>query len=136
MIMGNKKIALTAVSVIGLLIGYIFSNSTKFGICTHEQYSCRELFNNIGDPLFYGSGALALVFLILLFVPQAFPAWKKFAIWFVPLAVILFAIYPEPGSGDLFSPYPEQIYRWVSGFYVVVSGAIIAISVIKNKNQA
>lgn len=80
----------------------------------------------LGKGVFYGSGALALVFLALLFVPRAFSAWKKFAIWFVPLAALLFAVYPNPGSGDLFAPYPEQIYQWVSGFYVLVSAAIIA----------
>jgi len=91
--------------------------------------------NNIGDPLFYGMPALALVFLILAFLPQAFTAWKKFAIWFIPLATLLFIFYPNPGSGDYFSPYPEQVFRWVSILYVVVSVAIIAVS-LKNKKQS
>lgn len=106
--------------------GFVLSNSATYGLCAHDSYNCREILNRIGDPLFYGSGALALVFLALLFVPRAFSAWKKFAIWFVPLAALLFAVYPNPGSGDLFAPYPEQIYQWVSGFYVLVSAAIIA----------
>src|SRR3989344_5696662 len=80
--------------------------------------------------LLNGSGALALIFLTLLFIPQAFPAWKKFAVWFVPLVALLFIVYPNPGSGDLFSPYPEQVFRWVSGLYVAASILIIAVKYI------
>ncbi|OGG40529.1 hypothetical protein A2118_01910 [Candidatus Kaiserbacteria bacterium GWA2_50_9] len=70
-------------------------------------------------------GALAIVFLVLLFIPRAFSVWKKFAIWFVPLAALLFIFYPDPGSGDLFSPYPEQVFQWVSGLYVFISLVLI-----------
>ena len=116
-------------------IGFIFSNAISFGLCMHDQYSCRDVFNNIGDPLFYSMPALALIFLILLFTPQAFLAWKKFAIWFVPLAALLFAFYPGPGGNDLFSPYPEQVFRWVSILYVIISILIIARGSFRNKPQ-
>ena len=77
--------------------------------------------------------ALAIVFLILLFLPSSFSAWKKFAKWFVPLATLLFIFYPEPGSGDFFSPYPEQVFKWVSVIYVVASVLIIAIHFLKSR---
>ncbi|MEX0916962.1 MAG: hypothetical protein WDZ90_00315 [Candidatus Paceibacterota bacterium] len=130
-----KKISLYlfVFSAVGFAVGYILTNSVSFEICAQTEYSCRDLYNNIGDPLFYGFGALAIVFLILVFVPQAFSAWKKFAIWFVPLTALLFIFYPEPSSGDLLSPFPEQVFQWVSAFYVVVSAAIIAIAIHKNR---
>ncbi len=115
--------------------GFFLTNSLQFGFCLHDQYSCRELLNNIGDPLVYGMPALAFIFLILLFLPQAIPAWKKFAKWFIPLATLLFIFYGDPGSGDLFAPYPEQIFRWVSIFYVIVSIVIIAWGTIKGRNE-
>lgn len=80
----------------------------------------------LGKALFYGAGALASVFLILSFVPSAFSAWKRFAIWFVPFAALLFALYPYPGSGDFMSPYPTQVIRWVSALFVAISIAITA----------
>jgi hypothetical protein len=127
--MKNKQIiGLLAFSLIGFGIGYVLTNSTIFNLCSHDQYACRALLNRIGDPLFYGMGALALVFFILLFSPRTFYVWKKFAIWFVPLAALLFIFYTDPGSGDLFLPYPEQVFQWVSGFYVLVSAVIIAIA--------
>jgi len=124
-----KKLILSMLgtSLVGFGIGYVFTNSTIFGLCSHNQYSCRDFFNGTGDPFFYGMGALALVFLLLLAVPQAFPAWKKFAIWFVPIAAILFATYSDPASGDFISPYPETVFKWVSALYVLISVIIIAM---------
>jgi hypothetical protein len=131
--MKNKQIiGLLAFSLIGFGIGYVLTNSVKFGICIANNVvtdaSCINFYERVGDPLFYGMGALALVFFILLFSPRTFYVWKKFAIWFVPLAALLFIFYTDPGSGDLFLPYPEQVFQWVSGFYVLVSAVIIAIA--------
>jgi len=65
---------------------YIFLNAYPFGLCVKYDPECHRLLMDNGIRLFYGMGALALVFLILLFVPQAVSAWKKFAIWYVPIA--------------------------------------------------
>ncbi len=130
--MKNKQILVPLIlSLIGFGVGYVLTNSIKFGICISNDVvtdaSCINLYERLGDPLFYGMGALALVFFILLFTSYAFSIWKKFAVWFIPLATLLFIFYPEPGSGDLFSPYPEQVFQWVSVLYVLISIAIIAI---------
>src|SRR3989344_3859201 len=136
--MKDKKISvLFACSLAGLGIGYVLTNSVGFGLCISNgvvsEASCINFYERVGDPLFYGIGALALVFLILLFVPRAFSAWKKFAVWFVPLAALLFIFYPDPGSGDYFSPYPEQVFQWVSAFYVLVSLTIIVIAALRRR---
>jgi len=113
-------------------IGYVLTNATIFKLCFPEQYSCRGILNSIGDPLFYGFFALSIIFFILLFLPRTFKVWKKFALWFIPLATLLFIFYPEPGSGDYFSPYPEQVFQWVSAFYVGASLGIILTALISN----
>jgi hypothetical protein len=128
--MKNRVIYFAAALALSV-VGYIFSNSTTFSICSKDQYTCRNLLNEIGDPLFYGASALAVVFLLLIFLPKAFPAWRKFAIWFVPLAALLFVFYPEPGAFDLFSPNPETVFRWVSGLYVIVSVVLIVRTSLK-----
>jgi len=127
--MNMKKIilGLLTVSLVGFGVGWVLKNSMRFGLCLVSEPTCINNLTWVGDGLYYGTGALSLIFLFLLFAPRAFPAWKKFAIWFVPLAMLLFIAYPEPGSGDFFSPYPEQVFRWVSALYVVVSVSIIAI---------
>lgn len=119
------NIGLLIASAIGFGLGLAFKSSIELSLCLVTEPTCINNFTWIGNALFYGSGALALVFLILLFTPSAFPAWKKFAIWFVPIAAILFAMYPDPGSGDYFSPYPEQVFQWVSILYVIISAVII-----------
>ena len=141
--MSSKRTTLTLliVSSVGWVGGYILTNSYDFGLCFASfeantfDVSCHEIFEKIGNALFYSMPALALIFLILLFTPRAFPAWKKFAIWFVPLAALLFAFYPGPGGNDLFSPYPEQVFRWVSILYVIISILIIVRSSLRNKTQ-
>ena len=126
--MNVKKITPIILSLIGAGFGYVATNSTLFSLCSTESYECRDFYNKVGDPLFYGMGALAIVFLILLLTPKAVPAWKKFAVWFIPVAAIVFAVYPQPGAWDFLSPDPITVFKWVSAFYVVASLCIIALS--------
>ena len=136
--MSNKKLYIPLlVSILGAVIGYVLTNSIQFGICLSTastvEASCINLYERIGDPLLYGMSALAVVFLALLFAPRAWGAWKKFAIWFVPLAALIFIFYRGPGSGDLFSPDPEFVFKWISIVYVVVSLVIIALAASKGR---
>lgn len=114
-------------SLLLTLLGIVMSNSAVLSICVINNYTCRDIFNKIGDPLFYGMGALSIVFLILLLVPRAQRTWQRFAVWYLPLAVSLFLFYRDPGSGDLFSPYSEQVYQWVAGMFICLSILVIAI---------
>ena len=103
----------------------------KFYDCGNSIF-CYNL-TTTSFSLYYGMLALAFVFLVLTFIPKAFPAWKKFARWFIPIAVVIFIFYPDPGSGDYFSPYPEQVFQWISTLYVLISILIIFGSLFRNK---
>jgi hypothetical protein len=107
-------------SLVCLFIGYMILQAKL------NASDVGDIFVKTGKSLFYGMSALSLIFLLLVFVPSAFSAWKKFAIWFIPLATLIFIFYPNPGSGDYFSPYPEQVFQWVSILYVSISFLIIA----------
>jgi len=115
----KKIILLFITSLIGWVSGYLILHSNL------QASSTGDFLVKLGDALSYGMPALALIFLILFFAPNAFPAWKKFAKWFIPLATLLFLFYNGPSSGDLFSPYPEQVFQWVSALYIVISVLII-----------
>ncbi len=121
----KKIIWLLILSLICFGVGWYLKNSIEFNLCLISQPTCINKLTWIGNAIYYGIGALAFIFLILAFAPQAFSAWKKFAVWFIPLATLLFIFYPDPGSGDYFSPYPEQIFQWVSILYVIISLVII-----------
>lgn len=117
----SKIILLFVLSILGFIGGYMILNSNL------EVNDTGYLLIKTGKALFYGMTALAIVFLVLLFRPGATSAWKKFAKWYVPIATLIFILYPNPGSGDFFSPYPEQIFQWLSAIYVIVSVLIIAL---------
>lgn len=117
----SKIVWLSICSFILCLGGYFVA---KIYECGYSVF-CYNLFSRVGDPLFYGMGALAIVFLILIFKSNTVSAWKKFARWYIPITTLIFIFYPNPGSGDLFSPYPEQIFQWLSIIYVAVSILII-----------
>lgn len=138
--MNRKVIGLSLIFSTALLIaGYFLSSSYEFGLCYSNletltfDVSCHAAYEKIGATLFYGMSALAIVFFILLFTPSAFPAWKKFAKWFIPIATLIFIFYSGPGSGDYFSPYPEQVYKWISILYVIVSVILITVSALKSR---
>ena len=142
--MSKRKIMLGGllVSLLGLLAGYLLTSSYDLGFCYSNfqtntfDVSCHSFYERIGNPLFYGMSALSIVFLLLTLLPQAFSVRKKFAIWFIPLATLLFIFYPNPGSGDYFSPYPEQVFQYVSVLYVFISVCIISWSAIKQSTLA
>ena len=127
-------LGLLLLSVMGFVAGYVLSNVYSFGICVVNDVSCHLTFERLGESLFYGMGALALVFGGLLFVPKAFSAWWKFAIWFVPLALVIFVTAPEPQGWVSPIPAPQVIFQWVSGLYVLVSFVLISLNV-KKKTQ-
>lgn len=139
----TKKIVfgLFVLSLVGVLVGYLLTSSYDFGFCYSNiqtntfDVSCHGFYEGIGNPLFYGMSALALVFFILIFTRQAFSAWKKFAIWFIPLATLLFIFYPDYSSHDYFSPDPSQIFRWISILYVIISILIIILKMIRQRSE-
>ena len=127
--MKTRKIisVLLLLSLIGFGIGYYIL----------KIYNCEAsifcYFLSIkGEALYYGMGALSVVFLILFIFPKSNNSWKRFAWWFIPMAILLFTTYK--GSG-YFSWDPEQVFRWVSGLYVLVSLIIIAQSAIRGRIQ-
>ena len=135
--MSTKKITILSLlfSLLFLGCGLVLENSTELSLCAVSEPSCIDNLTRIGDGLLYGMSALAFVFFLLLFLPSAFPAWKKFAVWFIPIAALFFIFYTDPGSGDYFSPYPVQVFKWVSVLYVVLSVIIISLNSLKTKNN-
>lgn len=115
-----------ALSGIGLYV-------SRFYECGYSS-QCFFIFSRVGSPLFYGFGVLSLVLLALLAFPRATrPWWKYFAIWYIPLALVLFIVWPEPRGGmgvvpSVLGPAPEAAFRWISGIFLVVSAGIVALT--------
>lgn len=126
-------------SFVGIGMGYWLSNSYEFGLCQANyaantfDVSCHQLFDKIGNALFYGMQGLAVIFALLLLVPTAWQAWKKFAIWYIPFMFIYFAMYKNEG---FFSIPEKDMYAFFTGVYVLISVVIIAISALKRQKKA
>jgi hypothetical protein len=114
---------LFALSILALGIGYVLSNAHGFTLCGVSLF-CADVMTK-GTGLFYSMQALAFVFAILLFFPQAFSAWKKFAVWYVPLMYLYFVVYENEG---FFSIPEESVYRSLSIVYVLISVFLIAMA--------
>ena len=122
-------------SIFFTFVGYVLSNARQFGICSLNDPSCRALFDRIGEPILFGGIALSVVFFVLLFTHQyAFSAWKKFAVWYVPIAALIMAFYPTPpGNFIVFSPQPSTVVYYLSLIYVIASVVIIALQFFKQR---
>lgn len=105
---------LLAVSVILFYVGVYFFNITT------------------GNVLFSGAVALSIVLLVLVTVPEVFTIWKKFSLWYVSLAILLFIFYPKD---DYFLPDPEQVYWLISILYLIINFVLILISLSKKRRN-
>jgi len=91
------------------------------------------------DPNWLSTFSLSLIFFILLFTKEAiFNAWKKFGVWYIPLAAVLIFLAPS-GSGGNFG-YSMSIDRegatiFLSAIFIIVSLIIIILKSIKLRKQ-
>lgn len=127
--MRKKIFLLSFIPVIGFAVGYFLLNIYECGV----SVACYDL-QTKANALYYGMGSLIIVSFFLLLFPQAFNSWKKFAIWFLPIMAVLFAIQDDKGSGFMeISPSSVQIFQWLSILCIVISLVVIAISLRKRK---
>ena len=137
--MKKRKIFIWAfmLSLVGFVAGYVMTNSVRFGLCVDtlqvSDASCMLFFERIANPLYYGCFALGISFILLFIFPRTLTIWKYFGYWFIPLAFIILATYPNPGAGDFLSPDPSTLARWISYFYATVSIVIILSTAIIQK---
>lgn len=104
-----------------------------------RNYVCDGVYGDqVGQPLFMGSFALALVFLILLFLPQPyFKNWLKYAAWYIPVAalwIIMSDVICGGGLGLGMCFDKELATWWSSGIYLILSLVVIAITYLKRRN--
>ncbi len=119
-------------SIVALVSGVLLTSPEQYGICAPDKtFTCIEpIGNNIGQPLFMGSIALVIVFLILFFLPPIyFKAWLKYAAWFIPVAVIWIAMSDVTCGGYLPLCFDKELATWwSSGLYIVLSLVVIVMT--------
>jgi hypothetical protein len=127
--MGHKRI------VGGLLGGSILllivSLSLMFPCDPRRNFVCEgKLTEQVGQPMFFGSIALGLIFILFYFLPQQFfKAWLKYVAWFIPVAIIWIVTADVSCGGYLPICFDKELATWwSSGIYLALSLIVIGLT--------
>lgn len=137
--MGHKQTVrmLLGISVVGIVIGFVLIQPEKFGVCQPDEFfSCIEpLGGKIGQPLFYGSIAVSIIFLLLFFLSQQyFKNWLKYVAWIIPVSILWIALEPVT-CGSMVCFDKELATWWASGIYLVLSLAVIIVTYLTRRGR-
>lgn len=135
----NKAIALLIISVLLLLLGFVFLYPEKFGFCAVDDRDCiyPNAFN-FGEPLIFTMPAIILLSVILFFTkPEVFKAWSKFAMLVIPLLALLIIFTPvQCGGGYVGLCLDKEMASIFSGVgFFIVSLVLIIYKSLKPRSQ-
>lgn len=127
--MNRKQIIIYLISSIVVAVGIAsYGHEHYIGICPPID---RDYCDVIAVPVFFILLIAASVFLVKLITrPEVFNSWEKFAIVYIPIAVILVAITPNSSGwmGSGFGRFDkEATVGLLVTIYVIVSLLIIII---------
>lgn len=115
-------------SIVGFIIAVVLTSPSSLGLCPAGDRFCFDPYDEIiGQPLGIFSVCLFFLSLILLIMhEQVFRVWLKFAVIFLPVAIILIAITPST-SGSIDPIEREPVTLFLAVVFFVTSLIIIAI---------
>ena len=123
------------VSILFLFSGLVFGFSGEIGLCTSDSVnliydvSCLTKFSALAEPFFLGSIAVLFISLILLFTREStYLSWRRFAIWAIPISIIILWIAPTSTPGGWISggDFTKETASWgVSVLLLLISLIII-----------
>ncbi len=121
-----------------LLIGFVFMNTEKFGICPPESSICQyEYSGKIGEPTVLLSLSLFLPLLLLIFTKElVFNSWKKFALIFIPITILWIYFAPSSCGGYIPMCITKEIASMFSaGLFLIISLLIIITQSIRHAGK-
>ena len=132
------KAFIFSVPVILFGLGYLLLNSYEvLGYCIGQVVKigqdlvCWPEFIDTGQSLMYaGLFSFPIAVLILPATRKAIRTWwKRFAVWFIPLAAVLITLQPESPSAFDPSEVGKSIMTiWLGTLFLIISGLIIFFS--------
>ena len=138
----NRNMLIKILLLIAPLIiygtGYLLLNAYDFfGICFGElnildnKKVCWSDLASIAISLKFAGQYLFLTAALLFFATKKTFSlwWWRFAIWFIPLALILIALQPDIGiTFELLQPGKTVFTTWLGTLFLIVSALIIFFS--------
>ncbi len=126
--------------IIFLVVGYILSNPVDFGICERKYewggyIGCLDKSQeSLGFPMYrFTVFALPIVIALIFINRTAFISWFKFALWFIPLTILLVWMDPLNTSGQTFAFFNVSaggVAHGLGFFFLITSLALIIRSYI------
>ena len=130
-------LSLVLVVLYALLQWYKISNLCTFNGAYHV--TCGNILFDIKTLSLYASFALTPLFLTLPTSTHIFEAWKKFALWAVPIVLILTFLISRMSDGGgvgVVGFHPGLILLPVLyGLYFLVSFAIIIVTAVRERRK-
>jgi len=134
------KVLPLALTLIALCIGYVIAHPLEFGFCqriyTTESYiGCLDrTIIYLGHPIFSFALRILPVMALLLFVSKhVFNSWVKFALWAIPLFVIIFLNAPDTGNQtfQMFQMDAWIMARYLGWLFLIISLLLIAFKTLR-----
>jgi hypothetical protein len=143
--MNYKKQILVSICVFLFLLGCFFvleSYTDDGGLCDYDTISGLKYLSCVLDPFIQFIGVFLIVFLFFLsplyFLKEAvYLAWRKFALWYLPIVAIL--ILSAGGGSNGFNPGygmdTESLTFFFSGLFAFISFVLILYKSIKLRGK-
>lgn len=135
----NKIYGILITSVIAISISLVLALPEKFGLCAKNDINCLhsyiDNFNEIIQVIFFLSIPVVIISFVLLFLrEQVFNAWSKFAVIFLPVAVILIIITPTTKK-TIIDFDKESVTLLLASIFLITSLLIIFIKSFKLRRE-
>lgn len=128
--MKKYNLAIFLLSLLGVAVGYGIVYPEKIGLCALGDKTCIFSFPifTLGHPLFFLSLSILAISAVLYFVrEELFRAWGKFALWFIPLSIVLVYLAPIQSSDWIFPLDKKLTASLLARLFFLVSLLIITI---------
>ncbi|OIO31754.1 hypothetical protein AUJ44_04105 [Candidatus Nomurabacteria bacterium CG1_02_47_685] len=113
------------IAIVGIIFGiFVMCKSDIHYVCRGGDYGGIDL------AFWIISTSLLLSLLPLFFLKEAiYHAWRRFALWYLPVAVVLISIAPASISGGMGGPIiptdRETVSLILSAFFLIISLILI-----------
>lgn len=130
----KKQIGIVAGVLLAVLSGiWMVETYTPGGLCDYDVITGLKYFNCVAEPAFQVIGLFLIAIIIFLFPlyflkEGVYLSWRKFALWYLPIAIIFILLVGGSGSGGFNPGYgfdTESLTFFFSGLFAVISLILI-----------
>lgn len=125
----NRSLKISALTVTGLIISFIFVVNNFPGFCySFEKYCTNLLSNYLLISVFFWSIPTFILTAICCFLREKiFFTWLKFCSWWIPSSAFLIFITPHDGGNLLLPDGKQMVFFLLLILFFIISLTIIVV---------